>query len=40
MKEHVKKDDETGKQIINSHLRFIKALANGEFVKAISSAEI
>ena len=40
MKEHIKKDDETGKQIINSHIRFIKALANGEFVKAISSAEI
>lgn len=37
MIEHVKKEDETGKQIINSHLSFMRAIAKGEFTKAISS---
>jgi hypothetical protein len=34
---HVKKGDETGRQIINSHLSFMKAIARGEFTKALTS---
>lgn len=34
---HIKKGDETGKQIINSHLSFMKAIAQGKFTKAIAS---
>jgi hypothetical protein len=34
---HIKKGDEIGSQIVNSHLAFLKAVANGEFTKAISS---
>jgi len=34
---HVEKGDETGKQIINSHLSFMKAIARGEFTKALAS---
>lgn len=34
---HVRKGDETGKQIINSHLSFMKAIARGEFTKALAS---
>lgn len=37
MIEHVRKGDETGKQIINSHLSFMKAIARGEFTKALAS---
>ncbi|MBU3912510.1 MAG: hypothetical protein KKE50_00295 [Nanoarchaeota archaeon] len=37
MIDHVKKEDETGRQILKSHLSFLKAVANGEFTKAISS---
>jgi hypothetical protein len=35
--EHVKKEDEIGRQIINSHLSFMKAIARGEFTRAVSS---
>ncbi len=37
MIEHVRKGDETGKQIINSHLSFMKAIARGELTKALAS---
>jgi len=37
MIEHVKREDETGKHIIRSHLSFMKAVASGKFTKAISS---
>ncbi len=37
MIEHVKKEDEIGKQIINSHLSFMKAIAKGDFTKALAS---
>jgi len=37
MIEHVKKEDETGKQIIQSHLSFMKAIARGEFTRALVS---
>ena len=37
MIEHVKTGDEIGKQIIDSQLSFMKAIAKGEFTKAISS---
>jgi len=37
MIEHVKRGDEIGKQIIKSHLSFLKALASGEFVQAVNS---
>ncbi len=40
MIEHVKKGDEVGKKIVNSHLSFLKAIASGEFVKTISSVEL
>ena len=39
MIEHVKKEDAIGKQIVEVHLSFLKALANGEFTKAIASVE-
>ncbi len=35
--EHVRKEDDIGKQIIESHLSFMKAIARGEFTKAIAS---
>ena len=35
--DHIKKGDEIGSQIVNSHLAFLKAVASGEFTKAISS---
>lgn len=35
--EHVKKGDETGKQIVNSHLSFMRAIARGEFTRALAS---
>jgi len=37
MKEHVKKGDEEGIQIVNMHLNFIKAVANGDFIREINS---
>jgi hypothetical protein len=37
MIEHVKREDETGKQIVRSHLSFMKSVASGKFTKAISS---
>ncbi len=35
--DHIKKGDEVGSQIVDSHLAFLKAVASGEFTKAISS---
>lgn len=37
MIEHVKNGDEVGKQIINSHMNFIKAQASGELMSALTS---
>ena len=37
MIEHVKKGDEVGKQIIQSHLNFIRAQTSGELVTALNS---
>lgn len=37
--EHVKKEDSIGRQIVKTHLSFLKALANGEFIKALVSVE-
>lgn len=37
MIKHIQKEDEVGRQIVMSHLSFLKAVANGEFTKAISS---
>ena len=39
MIEHVKREDVIGKQIANTHISFLKALASGEFSKAIASVE-
>ncbi len=39
MIDHVKKEDLIGKQIVRAHMSFLKALANGEFTKAIASVE-
>lgn len=36
MIKHVKKGDESGKQIIRMHLNFIKAVSSGEFVKELN----
>jgi hypothetical protein len=36
MIEHVKKEDEAGKQIITMHLNFIKAVTSGHFIKQIN----
>ena len=36
MIEHVKKGDETGKQIIQMHLNFIKAITSGKLMKEVS----
>lgn len=38
MIEHVKKGDEIGKQIVNVQMSFLKALASGEFVRAMTFA--
>ncbi|MFH1710705.1 MAG: hypothetical protein ABH840_00165 [Nanoarchaeota archaeon] len=35
--EHVNKMDDTGKQILNMELRFIKALSRGEVTKTLTS---
>jgi hypothetical protein len=37
--EHVKKEDEIGKKIVELHMSFLKALVSGEFTKAMVSAE-
>jgi hypothetical protein len=39
MIEHVKKGDEVGRQIVNAHMSFMKALSNGEVAKAMASVE-
>ena len=36
---HVKKGDEIGRQIVQSHLNFIKAQANGQLINALTSVE-
>lgn len=37
MIKHVREEDGTGKQIINSHISFMRAIARGDFTKAITS---
>lgn len=37
MIKHVREEDVTGKQIINSHISFMRAIARGDFTKAITS---
>jgi hypothetical protein len=37
MIKHVQDEDSTGRQIINSHLSFMKAIARGDFTKAMTS---
>jgi len=37
MIQHVKKGDKQGRQIINMHLNFMKALTNGEIMREINS---
>lgn len=39
MIEHVRKGDDIGRQIVKTHISFLKALASGEFVRAITSVE-
>ncbi len=36
---HVKEDDAIGKQIVKAHMSFLKAIASGEFAKAMVSVE-
>ena len=36
---HIKKGDEIGEQIIESHLNFIKAQASGALIQALNSVE-
>ena len=36
MIEHVKKEDEQGKQIIQMHMNFIKAMTSGELMKELN----
>ena len=36
--EHIKKGDKIGKQIMDVHLSFLKAVASGEFTKELVSA--
>lgn len=37
MIKHVRDEDFTGKQIINSHISFMRAIAKGDFTRAITS---
>ena len=37
--EHVKKGDEIGKQIVQMHINFMKALVKGEVTNLINSVE-
>ena len=39
MIQHVKEGDKEGKQIIDMHLNFMKALVSGELMKEINSIE-
>lgn len=39
MIEHVKKEDDIGKQIIRNHISFIRAVAKGEVTSALASVE-
>ena len=39
MIEHVRKEDVVGRQIIKAQMSFLKALASGEFKKAMISVE-
>lgn len=39
MIEHIKKEDEIGKEIVRSHMSFLKALASGKFAEAMTSVE-
>jgi len=36
MIEHVKKGDETGRQIVRMHLNFIKAVTSGKLIREVS----
>jgi len=35
--EHIEKGDEVGKQIVQSHLNFIKAQSSGQLISALNS---
>ena len=35
--DHIRKGDEIGRQIVLSHIRFMKAVASGEITRAIAS---
>lgn len=35
--DHVRRGDEIGKEIVLAHIRFLRAVANGEVTKAIAS---
>lgn len=35
--EHIRKGDEIGNEIVLAHIKFMRAVANGEFTKAIAS---
>ncbi|MBI2673322.1 hypothetical protein HYX19_03620 [Candidatus Woesearchaeota archaeon] len=37
MIEHVKKEDEQGKQIIKMHINFIKAITSGKLIKELNT---
>jgi len=39
MIKHIKDEDQIGKQIITSHLEFIKAQASGALISALNSVE-
>lgn len=39
MIEHIEKGDEVGKQIVRSHLRFLRAQASGRLTRALVSSE-
>ena len=39
MIQHVQKGDEIGRQIVNTHLSFLRAIASGELAKALASIE-
>jgi len=37
--DHIKKEDDIGKQIVEAHMTFLKAVASGKIVKKIVSIE-
>ena len=39
IKEHIKKGDDAGKQIIQIQLNFIKALSNGKLIETLNKNE-